>query len=86
MFAAKHLAGAPHAGLHLVKDEERAELVAERAHARQIIVVGNVHAALALDRLQKDRADVLADGAARCHHVAHCEKIVEGHVLDVRAP
>ena len=84
MFAAKHLAGAPHAGLHFIEDEERAELVAERAHARQIIVVGNVYAALALDRLQKNRAHVLADCTAGRHHVAQREKIVEGHVFDVR--
>ena len=32
----------------------------------------------------KHRADVLADGAARGHHVAQREKIVERHVLDVR--
>ncbi len=82
LFAREHRARAAHARLHFVEDQERAELVAERADGGEILVVRNDHAALALDRLEQHGADVLARRAARGHRVDERENIVERHVFE----
>ena len=53
-FMREQLAGAAHAGLHLVHAEDDAVLVAYRAQIAQELHVGGTHAALALDRLDDD--------------------------------
>ena len=51
--------GAPDAGLHLVADEQRARLAAQRLRALQVVGRRQVHA-LALDRLDDERRHVAA--------------------------
>ena len=70
------LAGAPHAGLHLVQRQQQAELVAAAAQVAQEIERGGAHAALALDRLHHDARGVRPDGVPHRVHVA------EGHVVE----
>ncbi len=67
--------GAPEAGLHLVADEQRARLAAERLRAGQVALRGEVHA-LALHRLDHERGDV----AARELALQRVE-VAEGHSL-----
>ena len=62
-------AGAAHARLHLVGDQEDVLLVAPGADGGEVGGVGDVDAALALDRLDHDRAGVAASSppaAPRC--------------------
>ncbi len=47
-------AGAAHAGLHLVEDQQQPVAVAELAHSPQVAGVGGHDAALALDGLEHD--------------------------------
>ena len=54
-----HLAGPPGAGLDLVGDEQDAVLVADPAQALEEAVLGDDVAALALDRLDDDRGDLV---------------------------
>ena len=68
--------GAAHAGLDLVEDQADAGLVAELAQPGQVPVVGDVHAALALDGLDHDARGVAVDGALQR------AEIVEGDVLE----
>ena len=53
------LARAAEPGLHLVDDQQRLALVAERTHRREVAVGRGDHTALALDRLEHHRADAL---------------------------
>ena len=53
MFAGEHLAGPAEPGLHFVEDEERTEFIAEPSDSGQVVVRGNVDAALALDRFEQ---------------------------------
>ena len=62
LLEAEERAGAADAGLHLVEDEQRAELVGERARRLEELGRRRVHAALALDRLDQDRARVRPGG------------------------
>src|SRR5262245_43089876 len=64
------------AGLDLVDDEERARLVAELAQPAQVVVVGQVHAALALDAFHDDASGAVVDRAL------HRAQVVVGHVLE----
>ena len=57
-----HLAGPPGARLDLVGDEQDAVLVADRAQALEEAVLGDDVAALALDRLDDDRRDLVGRG------------------------
>ena len=54
-----HLAGPPGARLDLVGDEQDPVLVADRAEALEEAVLGDDVAALALDRLDDDRRDLV---------------------------
>ena len=54
-------AGAAHAGLHLVEDEENALGVADLAQADQTLLGNGPDAALALDWLDQDRGGALGD-------------------------
>jgi hypothetical protein len=55
----EEFAGASEAGLHLVADEQRPILAAERLRAGQVLVARDVHA-VADDRLDDERGDVAA--------------------------
>ena len=57
-----HLAGPPGARLDLVGDEQDAVLVADLAQALEEAVLGDDVAALALDRLDDDRRDLVGRG------------------------
>src|ERR1700745_616534 len=57
----KQLAGAAHAGLHLVKGKQQAMLVAELAQRPEEGRRRRAHAAFALDRLDQDAGSVRAD-------------------------
>ena len=59
----KQFAGAAHAGLHLVEDEQQAVLVAQLAQRPQERRLDDAHAALAHDRLDQDRGGLGADRA-----------------------
>ena len=72
----EQLAGAAHAGLHLVHAEDDAVLVAHRAQVAQELHVGGTHAALALDRLDDDAGGRGAD------RVAHRVHVVERHLVE----
>ena len=49
MLTAQEGAGAAHAGLHLVHDEDKVLFITEGAHSLHILRVQRHHAALALD-------------------------------------
>ena len=62
MLVGEELAGAADAGLDLVEDQQQAVLVAQRAQAPQEVRRrSTLHAALALDRLDQERAGSRAD-------------------------
>ena len=63
MLATEHAAGASHAGLHLVEDQQQAVLIAQRAQRAQEIVLGHYDARLTLDRLDHDGDRLGPDGA-----------------------
>ena len=56
MLTAQEGAGAAHAGLHLVHDEDKVLFITEGAHSLHILRVQRHHAALALDQLQHNGA------------------------------
>ena len=72
----EQLAGAAHAALHLVEDQQHAVLVAQRAQAFQKLVRRHAHAALALDRLDQDR------GGVRTDRLLHRLEIAERHLVE----
>src|SRR3546814_3838477 len=75
-FVRPQLAAAAHAALHLVEDQQQAELVGDLAQRPQVVGAGRVHAALALHRLDQDRRGVVGDGGA------HFVEVAEGNVAE----
>ncbi len=75
-FMREQLAGAAHAGLHLIHAEDDVVFVAHRAQVAQELHVGRTHAALALDRLDDDAAGA---GPDRVTHRVH---VVERDVVE----
>ena len=62
--------GAPHAGLHLIEDEQGAVMPRHRARRREIAVRGGDDPALALDRLEEDRGRTVGDSGLQGARVA----------------
>ena len=75
-FVSEELAGPPHPALHLVVNEEQAELVGNLAQPFKVSGRRGTHAAFTLDRLDKDRRGLLADRRA------HLVQIAEGDVIE----
>ena len=71
-------AGPTHAGLDLVEDQQRARGITELAQPRQVVLVGHVDAALALDRLHQDGGGAIVD------RPFHRAQVVVGDVLEPR--
>ena len=69
-------AGAPHARLYLVEDQEDAGGIADLPEPGEVAVVGHHDAALALDRLDEHRRGAAVDGAL------DRAEVVVGHVLE----
>ena len=59
----EQFAGAAHAALHLVEDQQQAVLVAQLAQRPEERRLDDAHAALAHQRLDQDRGGLGADGA-----------------------
>ncbi len=72
----EELAGPAHPGLHLVINEEQAELVGNLAQPSEIARRGGAHPAFALDRFDKDRRRLRADRRA------HFVQIAKGNVVE----
>src|SRR2546430_15939 len=75
-FMGEQFAGAAHAALHLVIDQEQPELVADVAQPPQVIGRGRPHAAFALHRLDQDRRGLVGDRGT------HLVQIVEGDMVE----
>ena len=78
-FMREQLAGAAHAGLHLIHAEDDVVLVAHRAQVAQELRIGRAHAAFALDRLDDDAAGAGPDLVAHRVHVAERNVIEPFH-------
>src|SRR5688572_18152209 len=72
MLEAKHLARAPHAALHFVRDQKNSMLTSELLETRQEIGRRNDVAAFTLDRLHDDRGNF-----------ARIDGRLENHVLQI---
>ena len=81
-FVREEAAGAAHAGLDLVEDQQQPVLVAELPEVAQLLVRHRADAALALDRLDQDRRGLRADRRLRRLQVAE-RHLVEA--VDLRA-
>ncbi len=77
-FMGEQLAGAAHAALHFVEEQQQPVFVAHRAQAAQVFDVAGAHAAFALHRFDQDRRRLVGDGVAQ--HV----EIAERHVIEAR--
>ena len=62
-------AGAAHAGLDLVDEEEPVLVRAELRHRLDVVRVQGIHAALPLDQLHHHRAHVVPGGGLEARHV-----------------
>ena len=78
------LPGAPGAGLDLVGDEQDPVAVAQLAQARQEVVLGDDVAALALDRLDDDRGELVGRHQALEDALLELVEalVAERHVVD----
>ncbi len=72
----EQVAGAPHAGLHFVEDQQRAVLVGELAQLAQGLVRRHPHAPLALDGLDQD------GGGGRADHALDRRDVAERHLVE----
>ncbi len=84
VLAGEHLAGTPHAGLDFVEDQQRAKLVAQLTHGRQIALRREDDAAFTLNGLQDHRRHVIAGFTAFAQHGAHGVNVAERHVAEAR--
>ncbi len=84
MLAGKHFAGAAHAGLYFVEDQQRTKLIAKLTHSRQITLRRQDHAAFPLDRLQDHRCHIIASFTAFAEHGAHSVDVTKRHVAEAR--
>ncbi len=84
MLAGEHFAGAPHAGLHFIENQQRAKLIAQLTHCGQIAWRRQDHAAFALNRLKDHRRHIVAGFFAICEQGAHRVDIAERHVTETR--
>ena len=84
MLAGEHLAGAAHAGLHFVEDQQGAKLIAQLTHRRQILLRREDHAPFTLNRLEDHRRDIITGFLALAKNGAHGVDITERHVAETR--
>jgi len=78
VLASEKLAGAPKAGLHLVDDEQRPTLRAQRLHPLQVLARADMHTALALHYLYQHGGGVIA------HRLTQRLEVAVGHVAESR--
>ena len=71
----EQLAGAAHAGLDLIEQQQQAVFVTDRAQCAQVVERTGADAALALDRLDRDAGRLVGDGGAQLVHVAEGDLI-----------
>ncbi len=83
-FMGEELAGAAHAGLDLVEDQDQALLVAKLAQGAQEFDVDRAHAPLALDRLDDDGGGGFVDDLLQRRHVVR-RHLVEAFHLGPKA-
>jgi hypothetical protein len=83
-FMGEQLAGAAHAGLDLVEDQQEALVVAERAQSRRKLRWDRADAALALDRLDQDRRRLVGDRRLQRVHVVE-RNLIEAFDLGAEA-
>ena len=84
VLAGEHLAGAPHAGLDFIEDQQRAKLVAQLAYRGQIARRRQNHPAFALNRLKDHRRDVIAGLLALAQQRAHRIDIAKRYMTESR--
>ncbi len=77
VLVAEPLAGAAHAGLDLVEDQQSADLVGLLAQALHELLRRHDEAALALDRLDEDAGDVVGEDLGGEHPVETAERVVD---------
>ena len=84
MFAGEHFAGSPHPSLHFVKDQQRAELIAQFTNRGEIAQRRQNDATFTLDRFKDHRCDVITGFMAFAEHGAQGIDITEWHMAESR--
>ena len=74
----EHLAGAAHAALHLVKDQQQPVCVAQRAHLFKVSIRHGTDAAFALHRFDHDGGCGIGDRRAKRLHIAKFDMFETG--------
>ena len=69
--------GAGESGLHLVEHEQDTALVAQLADSGDVLGIGRIHAAFALQRFEQDRGDDVG-----VNSIGEGVEVVEGHVAE----
>ena len=82
VLAGKHFAGAPHAGLHFVEDQQRAKLIAQLTHRGQVALRRQDHAPFTLDRLKDHRRDIITGFFTLAQQRTHRVDIAKRHVTE----